>query len=237
MREIRGAAIGTYYAKGAHAAGKSSHASPMRGLVYAVKNNRPVPNPPQRISHARHPSPVPMAVDRDNAVEYLEAIVRRHGRRIREYLGTAPSALLVPVPSSSVIAATLETDRFPAYKLARAYERAGLGQCAVLAVNRAAKPAKTTSGRRTADDLLANLEIHAERPTGADLILIDDLVTSGASLAALDKLLGASGKVRAFCVAQTDSTACASAYDPRSYVVRYDPDAPSLEESLTISSP
>jgi hypothetical protein len=40
MRSLRGAALGTYYAAGASAANVTANASPMRGLVYAVKDNR-----------------------------------------------------------------------------------------------------------------------------------------------------------------------------------------------------
>ncbi len=45
MRTIRGLALGTYYAAGANAARQTPNASQMRGLVYAVKDNRDPPNP------------------------------------------------------------------------------------------------------------------------------------------------------------------------------------------------
>jgi len=47
MRTIRGLALGTYYAAGASAARETPNASAMRGLVYAVKDNREPPNPKQ----------------------------------------------------------------------------------------------------------------------------------------------------------------------------------------------
>ncbi len=64
MTTIRGVALGTYYAAGAHAAKATPNASAMRGLVYAVKDNRDPPNPKQLVAHPSHPSPHPVAVDR-----------------------------------------------------------------------------------------------------------------------------------------------------------------------------
>jgi hypothetical protein len=40
MRTSRGLALGTYYAAGANAARETPNSSQMRGLVYAVKDNR-----------------------------------------------------------------------------------------------------------------------------------------------------------------------------------------------------
>ena len=49
MRRIRGVALGTYYAAGANAAKETPNASSMRGVVYAIKDNRDPPNPKQMI--------------------------------------------------------------------------------------------------------------------------------------------------------------------------------------------
>src|SRR6266545_5371429 len=124
MRVIRGLALGTYYAKGAGAAKSTPNSSPMRGLAYAVKNNRQTPNKPQPVAHSRHPaSPREVWVDRTNAIAYVAAIISRHLPRIRIRLGIeTDDAILVPVPSSTVVASTIERDRFPALKLSRAYE-------------------------------------------------------------------------------------------------------------------
>src|SRR5688572_9091616 len=105
MRAIRGLALGTYYAKGAEAARTTPNSTPMRGLVYAVKNNRETPNKPQPVAHSRHPSsPRPVSVDRTNAIAYVAAIISRHLPRIRLRLGLdANDAVLVPVPSSTVV--------------------------------------------------------------------------------------------------------------------------------------
>ena len=71
MRRIRGLALGTYYAKGAEAARATPNASQVRGLVYAVKDNRVPPNPKQPIQHRLHPIGRPVQVDRTNAIEYV----------------------------------------------------------------------------------------------------------------------------------------------------------------------
>ena len=69
MRAIKGLALGTYYAKGASAAAQTPNSSAMRGLLYAVKDNRPKPNPPQSIAHHLHPAAGPVKIDRTNAIE------------------------------------------------------------------------------------------------------------------------------------------------------------------------
>jgi GNAT superfamily N-acetyltransferase len=53
MRSIRGLALGTYDAKGADAARATPNASQVRGLVYAVKDNRVPPSPKQPIAEYR----------------------------------------------------------------------------------------------------------------------------------------------------------------------------------------
>ena|SRR5215510_6699216 len=87
MRAIRGVALGTYYAAGANAAKTTPHASPMRGMVYAVKDNRDPPNPKQLVAHPFHPSPRPVLVDRTNAIEYVTAILGRRISRLTRFFG------------------------------------------------------------------------------------------------------------------------------------------------------
>jgi predicted amidophosphoribosyltransferase len=175
-------------------------------------------------------------VDRDNAVAYVAAIINRHLPRIRQRLGIATSnAVLVPVPSSTVVKETLESDRFPALKLARAYEAIGLGECVVAVMNRAVARGKTTGAKRTADEILANLVAVNRVPDDRAIVLIDDLATSGASFAAMDRLLGTPAKICALAVGLTDRNATDDAYTPRSFVVSYNEDAPTIAESLKIS--
>jgi hypothetical protein len=117
----------------------------MRGLVYAVKDNREPPNPKQLVNHPRHPAGRPIAVDHTNAIEYVSAIIaKRLGALTNSFGVDDPSKLiLVPVPSSEVTATTIETARFRTLRLCRALAGAGLGAVTVLAVQRKPVLAKT----------------------------------------------------------------------------------------------
>jgi hypothetical protein len=225
MREIHGVALGTYYAAGADAAIQTPHASDMRGLLYALKDNRAPPNPPQRICHPRHPSyPAGTLVDRGNAVDFAVTIVDRYRTRIASLFGSRSDAItLVPVPSSQVTSASVETARFPTLRLCRALAARGFGVCRVLAVQRSAVPSKTTGHRRPGAEILANLERTPEpSPQQGVVVLVDDNVQSGQSLAAVDRLLATSCPVAAFAVAVTDSRPRFDACVPRRFRVTYD---------------
>lgn len=236
MRTIKGAALGTYYAAGADAARSTPNASAMRGLVYAVKDNRDPPNKPQPITHPRHPARGPVMVDHRNAIEYVTAIVARVRPRLARFFGASPELItLVPVPSSQVTRSTIETARFPTLRLCRALAGVGLGSVRVLAVQRHPVAPKTTGNRRTADQILANLErTTVPIPRGGVIVLVDDNVQRGASLAAVDKLLGAANAVTAFAVAVTDSVARADACAPRAFEVRYAPGPRALDVTLAV---
>ena len=161
MRTIRGLALGTYYAAGADAARATPNSSSMRGLVYAVKDNRSPPNKPQPVGHSLHPSTHAVMVDRTNAIEYVTAMLAHRILQLARFFGAdAPRAItLVPVPSSEVTADTIETARFRTLRLCRALAGVGLGTVAVLAVQRELVVAKTKhrGPRRTADQILAGL--------------------------------------------------------------------------------
>lgn len=103
MRTIRGLALGTYYAAGANAARETPNSSQMRGLVYAVKNNRDPPNPKQSVQHPLHPAKRAVQVDRTNAIEYVTAMLANRIAKLTKFFkADDPRALkLVPVPSSS----------------------------------------------------------------------------------------------------------------------------------------
>lgn len=176
MRTIGGVALGTYYAAGAQAAKATPNASAMRGLVYAVKDNRDPPNPKQFVAHPSHPSPRPVAVDRTNAIEYVTAILGRRIANLAKFFGARdPRAILrgfvrtpTPVPKSDVV------------------------------------------------------------------VLVDDNVQSGNSLAALDHLLGGGRSTAAFAVSVTDAEACKDALKPRRFTIDYDGAAASLRVMRTL---
>lgn len=237
MRRIRGLALGTYYAKGADAARATPNASQVRGLVYAVKDNRVPPNPKQPVQHPLHPIGRPVQVDRTNAIEYVTAMLaNRIDKLTRFFKAEDPDAItLVPVPSSSVTAATIQTARFRTLRLCNALAGVGFGHVAVLAVQRKPVEGKTKGNRRSADQIFAGLaRTSTPIPRGSTLVIVDDNVHSGASIAALDKLLGASRHTAAFAVAITDSQPYADAAKARRFTIEYDETADSLDVSCTL---
>ncbi len=231
MRSIPGLTLTTYYAVGAAGGATTPNAPPVRGLTYAVKDNRNPPNPPQLIADPRHPGTPPGAmVDRNNAVTYVAEIVERHLKTIRKILGIEDDdAALVPIPSSAVVYATIRTARWPARKLALALQRVGLGMCRTLVVNKAPVSGKTSGGtQRTAEEILDNLRNVAPTPTDRPIILVDDTVTTGASVVAMDTVLGRPDKIQVFAVGLTDSIAVDDAFRRRRFSVDYDDDAQPL---------
>lgn len=232
MRSIRGLTLGTYYATGANAARETPNASAMRGLVYAVKDNREPPNPKQWVKHPLHPAKRPLQVDRSNAIEYVTAMLANRIAKLTKFFkADDPSEIiLVPVPSSSVTTSTIETARFRTLRLCRALAGVGLGNVAVLAVQRKVVKAKTTGNRRTPDQLLEGfVRTTTTIPRATTIVLVDDNVQSGSSIAALDKLLGASRPTAAFAVAVTDSQSCTDAMKPRGFTIEYDEAAAHLD--------
>lgn len=237
MRKIRGLALGTYYAKGAEAAQATPNASQMRGLIYAVKDNREPPNPKQSIEHGLHPLDRPVQVDRTNAIEYVTAMLANRIDKLTKFFKVDdPGAItLVPVPSSEVTSATIQTARFRTLRLCNALAGVGFGHVAVLAVQRKAVEGKTKGNRRTAAEIFAGLaRTSTPIPRGSTLVLVDDNVQSGASIAALDKLLGASKPTAAFAVAVTDSQPYEDAAKARRFKIEYDETDVELDVSITL---
>lgn len=237
MRTIRGVALGTYYAAGANAAKTTPNASQMRGLVYAVKDNRDPPNPKQLVAHPLHPARRPVAVDRDNAIEYVTAMLARRVSRLASFFGAtdARAIALVPVPSSEVTAKTIETARFRTLRLCRALAGVGLGTVVVLAVQREPVLAKTKGSRRTAAQVLEGfVRTSIPIPRSDVVVLVDDNVQSGNSLAALDRLLGASRPTWAFAVAVTDAHECKDALKTRAFRIEYDETVKTLDVACTL---
>lgn len=237
MRSIRGFALGTYYAAGADAARKTPNAAHMRGLVYAVKDNRDPPNPKQLIHHPLHPADRAVLVDRTNAIEYVTAMLATRIAKLTKFFrANDPNTItLVPVPSSEVTFSTIESARFRTLRLCRALAGVGFGRVAVLAVQRKVVVAKTKGHRRSADQILDGLvRTTTPIPRGTTIVLVDDNVQSGASIAALDKLLGASRRTSAFAVAVTDSQPHADATKTRGFTISYDETTESLDVTCAL---
>jgi hypothetical protein len=198
----------------------------MRGLVYAVKDNRQPPNPPQAVEHPFHPAPDAIRIDRHNAIEYVATIAGAMRSHLLRYFDAddASAVTLVPVPSSEVTLATQSTARFPTLRLCHALAAAGLGTVAVLALQRRAVEPRTRGNRRDLVESRDNLIRTASAlPRAGTVVLVDDNVRSGASMAALDHLLGATRACAIFAVAVTDASPCADACRPRRFSLRYQP--------------
>lgn len=239
MRAVKGVSLGTYYAKGAAAATATPNASAMRGLIYAVKDNRDPPNPVQPIAHPRHPAyPRSVMIDRSNAIEYVTAIVGAYRARLARFFGGEPDHItLVPIPSSEVTAATINTARFPTLRLCNALAGVGLGTVRALVVQRRPVEPKTRGNRRTADEIVAGLvRTSTPIPRSGVIVLVDDNVQRGHSVAAVDHLLGADLPTSVFAVGITDALPCKDACIPRAFQVEYD-EAPSIAVRLLVKPP
>lgn len=129
-----------------------------------MKDNRDPPNARQRVEHPAHPARHAVEVDRTNAIEYVTAILGKNIAKLAQFFGSDdPRAItLVPVPSSTVTATTIETARFPTLRLCRALAGVGLGTVAVLAVQRVPVIAKTQGAKRTAKQLFDGLVSHRD---------------------------------------------------------------------------
>jgi hypothetical protein len=196
MRTIRGLALGTYYAAGANAARETPNSTQMRGLVYAVKDNRDPPNPMQSVQHPLHPADRAVQVDRTNAIEYVTAMLANRIAKLTKFFkADDPQAI----------------------------------------TQRKVVKAKTTGNRRTADQIFDGLVRTATTiPRATTIVLVDDNVQSGSSIAALDKLLGASRATAAFAVAVTDSQTHTDAMKTRRFTIEYDEAAANLDVARTL---
>lgn len=236
MRTIGGVALGTYYAAGAQAARATPNASAMRGLVYAVKDNRDPPNPKQFVAHPSHPSPRPVAVDRTNAIEDVTAILGRRIANLAKFFGARDPPRDRARPGAVVRGRGRDRgDRsLPDAAVVPRAGRVGLGRVAVLAVQREPVVAKTSGSRRTGEEILRGfVRTSMPVPRSDVVVLVDDNVQSGNSLAALDHLLGGVSTA-AFAVAVTDAEACKNALKPRRFTIDYDEAAPSLRVTRTL---
>jgi len=232
MRTIRGIALGTYFAAGADAAKATPNSSQMRGLVYAVKDNREPPNKKQLVDHPLHPARRPIFVDRTNAIEYVTAMLANRVPRLAKFFGADDprSITLVPVPSSEVTATTIETARFRTLRLCRALAGVGFGNVAVLATQRERVVPKTRGMRRSADEILRGLIRTAiPMPRSTTIVLVDDNVQSGKSIATVDRILGGARETCAFAVAVTDAQKCSDALQPRRFTIEYDAESSTLD--------
>ena len=163
-------------------------------------------------------------------------LARRIARLSKFFGAEDPRAItLVPVPSSEVTASTIETARFRTLRLCRALAGVGLGTVAVLAVQREQVIPKTKGLRREANRILDGFaRTSTAIPRSTTIVLVDDNVHSGNSIAALDRLLGASRPTAAFAVAVTDARESKDALKARGFTIEYDDKAAALDVRCTL---
>lgn len=171
--------LGTYYTKrSVSEGGVPLDCLQLQNLAYAVKNKWPPGT--FAIQHPRlRKGPVTIS-DQQAACDYAAMVHATIWKKSGEMV-------LVPVPSSVVTECTIETARWGAYRLAKALAKHGFGTVMPLLVNR--RP--TNSGQtRAAAEIRENLHILGRPPTGGQIILVDDTVTRGNSIAVAREALG-----------------------------------------------
>ena len=119
--------------------------------------------------------------------------------------GQAERVALIPVPASGTTMETQATGRWPAKRLAEALARLGLGSPIPCVVHRVAKPPKHATGDKTpAEELRHNLVALQTVPSGYVPVYVDDVISWGNHVAAVDDALGAPEGARALVIAFAD---------------------------------
>lgn len=214
-------AVGTYYTPKCATAGENAWG--MRRLVWWAKNSPDKENRADWVNHSGHPAGTPLWVSSPAiAYGYVAAIVRQNISTIRDVLEVRPeeSLVFVPVPSSDVTLATTHTARWSGREIARRLKNVQLGWwLGPLVVNQKPVGTKTKGNDLTFDELRQNyiLSEGSTTPRGR-VIYIDDVLTNGTHIAALDDFLGRPPGAGAICIGTTD-TVERNAYDFRYRVI------------------
>jgi hypothetical protein len=208
-REISALALGTYYPP--KVTNTPDDADALRTLAWLVKNKYPRRPRVCRIDYPGHPSGQQVLRNQAKACAYIAKLCAARWARICEELGLPANGQLdlVPIPSSEVTADTLLTARWGARDLARALAARGLGKAVGAVVNRVKlKAAHETEGRHTASKLHANFQ--ARRKPTQPVLLIDDILTQGRHVAAMDEMLKAPDSIAVLAVGFTEAAHCDS---------------------------
>lgn len=222
MRRIPGYAIGSYYKLGSPLAGLN--ANPMRGLVYLVTNQRKEPIP-SSIQHPLHPGNK-MARLESPAMAYAYAadIVAVHERDVRSALSISrPNIALVPIPAANVVRQNRTTDRWPSRDLALEFERLGFGKLRPCVVHKDAMRPRFSYEEEPAHELAQNLVIIGRPMPNEAVIYVDDIVTSGDRIAAIDQALGQPASAGIVTTAISEEKARYDAYKLRTFALGYEP--------------
>ncbi|MEJ7728249.1 MAG: hypothetical protein WKG00_03455 [Polyangiaceae bacterium] len=203
-------------------------------LFYLAKNNRPR-SYPANVAHPHHPSGQRLRLNTPaEAYAYVAEVARSLRLELKGSLGfgVRQTFLLVPVPSSDVTENSVDTARWPARELAKALAVQGFGRVWKPVVNReATEPthAKKDAAPAAPVPTLSKAEIIAHNyvrrrsppPTADPILYVDDLLTWGDHLVALDHVLAPRIRRGAFAIAITCGQTI-DCYEPRAKVITCD---------------
>lgn len=182
--------------------------SQMRGLFYRVKDNNPeLQKRGQRVNHPAHPSKVDHLIQTaDFARSYVAEIFNIHRPRILELLGLAGRSIaLVPIPSSKTTRSAL-ADGWNASRLADAIAAGGGGTVRRSLAWKLPMRSRAEGGEELpAHELAENIDLIERPPPDEALLYVDDLLTWGNHVAAVDHALAGGRPSGAFTVATTDA--------------------------------
>lgn len=228
MPQIVAVGLGTLYTVSGAKQSTSSNKGPMQTLVWLAKNNRPVDKRKTGpVSHPWHPSGAARTLTTPEEAYLYAAEIFTHPKLLPYSLNALGVAgwpiALVPIPASSTTRGSGEGERWPALAFARELERHGVGRVRRCVVNKAATNEQTASGARTpAHEIAANLELLDYPKEGEAVVFVDDVITWGKRMAAVNHVLGWSGPTAAVCIAFTSDGDVVDCLDPKKRVIAYD---------------
>jgi hypothetical protein len=199
MREIPYFSLGTYYTTRAQTEGPN--AFEMRNLVYHAKDNNrgaAIVN----VGHAWHPGEfaerVACATD---AWDYVADMIAANKEAIFGALGLPRNPLIqwVPVPSSVMVRWNHRQVRCCGREIGARLEARGIGSLAMLVCNK-----QPSNGITTIEQFYDNYELLAHPNREAWQIYLDDVLTWGKHVAALDRFLGEPNEAKLLTIARTD---------------------------------
>jgi hypothetical protein len=216
-RRIPILSLGTYYKVGSPAA--STDANEMRGFVYLTKANQESYDYPIGFHHPNHPQPNGVALRYPHEAWAFTAATLSQGKLWQSALThlkrQVPNPVLVPIPASCTTASNIE-GRWAARGIAEAIAAQGIGRVALAVVNKVA--GEPTRGKHPPpSELLENLSWYDDRfdPSSETVVYVDDVLTWGSHIAAVDHFIGRPRGALGITVACTDGATRASAIKAR----------------------
>jgi hypothetical protein len=215
MRSIRVFALGTYYKTKAPTPGEN--AWPMRWLTYWAKKDEKRACRREVLCHPLYPKKHALfeITSHEEAYDYIADIISFNFASIREALQLPDRPLhFSAVPSSSVTAATLATARCSGREIGTRLAQRGLGTSGINVVPSQAIKQKTDGGDYSFEDLVRLYKVVKPLPLGRIPVYLDDMLTWGNHMAAVDAALGRPRHAAGIVVTTADSRP-QDAYNPR----------------------